>query len=79
MDLASVSCRLITLFPATFVEEAVFSPSYIFGTFVKKKKKKGEHSCVGSYPGPLFCSTGLHVRFCVSTLMFLLLLLCNIV
>jgi hypothetical protein len=40
MDLASVSCRLITLFPATFVEEAVFSPSYIFGTFVKKKKKK---------------------------------------
>jgi hypothetical protein len=23
------------VFPATFVEEAIFSPSYVFGTFVK--------------------------------------------
>jgi hypothetical protein len=36
MDLVSVSCRQ-PLFPATFVEETVFSPSYIFGTFVKNK------------------------------------------
>jgi hypothetical protein len=36
MDLVSVFCRQI-LFPATFVEEAVFSPLYVFGTFVKKK------------------------------------------
>jgi hypothetical protein len=35
MDLVSVFCRQITTFPATFVEEAVFSPSYAFGTFVK--------------------------------------------
>jgi hypothetical protein len=33
---------------------------------------------MGSYPGPLFCSTGLHVCFCDSTMLFLLLLLCNI-
>jgi hypothetical protein len=25
------------LFPVTFVEEAVFSPWYVFGTFVKNK------------------------------------------
>jgi hypothetical protein len=30
-------CRQITTFPATFVEEAVFSPQYIFGAFVKNK------------------------------------------
>jgi hypothetical protein len=35
--------------------------------------------CVDSYPGVLFCSTGLHVCFGVSTMLFLLLLLCNIV
>jgi hypothetical protein len=34
---------------------------------------------VSSYLGPLFCSTGLHVCFCASTMLFLLLLLCNIV
>jgi hypothetical protein len=33
MDLVSVSW--VTTFPATFVEEAVFSPSFIFGTIVK--------------------------------------------
>jgi hypothetical protein len=27
----------VSLFPATFVEEAVFSPLYIFGAFVKNK------------------------------------------
>jgi hypothetical protein len=34
---------------------------------------------VDSYPGALFCSTGLHVCFCVSTMLFLFLLLCNVV
>jgi hypothetical protein len=29
--------RQLPLFPATFVEEAAFSPSYIFGTFVKNE------------------------------------------
>jgi hypothetical protein len=37
MDLVLVFCRQITTFPATFVEEAVFSPSYVFGAFVKNK------------------------------------------
>jgi hypothetical protein len=36
MDLVSVFCRY-PVFSATFVEEAVFSPSYIFGTFVKNE------------------------------------------
>jgi hypothetical protein len=36
MDLVSVFCRK-ALFPATFIEKAVFSPSYIFGDFVKNK------------------------------------------
>jgi hypothetical protein len=35
MDLVSVFCKQKTLFPATFVEEAVFSPLYVFGSFVK--------------------------------------------
>jgi hypothetical protein len=37
MDLVSVFCRQIFSFPATFVEEAVFSPWYIFGGFVKNQ------------------------------------------
>jgi hypothetical protein len=37
MDLVSVFCRWVTTFPATFLEEAVLSPSYIFGAFVKNK------------------------------------------
>jgi hypothetical protein len=58
------------VFPETFVEDAVFSPSYVFGAFVKKL---GEHSCVDSYLYLLFCSTGLHICFCVSTILYLLL------
>jgi hypothetical protein len=50
--------------------------SMCFGPFVKKKK--GAHSCVDSYLGPLFCSTGLHIYFCASAMLFLLLWLCNI-
>jgi hypothetical protein len=37
MDLVSVFCRQIFSLPATFVEEAFFSPLYVFGTFVKNK------------------------------------------
>jgi hypothetical protein len=37
MGLVSVFCRRKPLFPATFVEEAFFSPLYVFGTFVKNK------------------------------------------
>jgi hypothetical protein len=50
MDLISVFLQADNhFFPAIFVEEAVFSPSYVFGDFVKKKKSG--HSCVDSYPG----------------------------
>jgi hypothetical protein len=36
MDLVSVFLQADKpLFPETFVEEAVFSPLYVFGTFVK--------------------------------------------
>jgi hypothetical protein len=34
---------------------------------------------VDSYPGPLFCSSGLHICFCANTMLFLLLFLYNIV
>jgi hypothetical protein len=34
-DLVSVFCRQIPVFPETFVEEAVISPWYVFGIFVK--------------------------------------------
>jgi hypothetical protein len=38
VDLVSVFCRWLTTFPSNIrVEEAVFSPSYIFGTFVKNE------------------------------------------
>jgi hypothetical protein len=37
MDLVSVFTNRKPLFPATFVEEAVFSPLYVFGIFVKNK------------------------------------------
>jgi hypothetical protein len=37
MDLVSVFCRQITTFPKNIVEEAVFSPLYIFGAVVKNE------------------------------------------
>jgi hypothetical protein len=37
MDLVSVFCRQIITVPTTFVGEAVFSPSCVFGDFVKNK------------------------------------------
>jgi hypothetical protein len=35
MDPVSVFCSRYPVFPATFVEEAVFSPLYVFDNFVK--------------------------------------------
>jgi hypothetical protein len=37
MALLSVFCMQISTFPATFVKEAIFSPSYVLGTFVKNQ------------------------------------------
>jgi hypothetical protein len=36
-DLVSVFYMWIAIFPALFVEEAVFSPSYVLDTFVKTR------------------------------------------
>jgi hypothetical protein len=37
MDLVLVSACRYPVFPATFVEEVVFSPLYVFGTFDKNQ------------------------------------------
>jgi hypothetical protein len=37
IDLVSVFCMQISSFPSNIVEEAVFSPSYDFGFFVKNQ------------------------------------------
>jgi hypothetical protein len=37
MDQFQFSSSRYSVFPATFVEEAVFSPLYVFGAFVKNK------------------------------------------
>jgi hypothetical protein len=47
--------------------------------FWQSCQKWGGYSCVDSYLDLLFCSTGLHVCFYASTMLFLLLLLCNVV
>jgi hypothetical protein len=39
--------------------------------------KYGGYSCVDSYLGHLFCSTGLHICFCASSMLLLLLWLCS--
>jgi hypothetical protein len=76
MDRVSVSCRWITTFPNNIGwRGCLFSIIY----FWLLCQKWGGYSCMDSYPGPLFCSTGLYVCFCSRTMLFLLLLLCNIV
>jgi hypothetical protein len=76
MDLVSVSCRRVTTFPSNICwRECLFSIIYIWPLC----QKWGGYTCVDSYLDLLFCSTDLHVCFCASTMLFLLLLLCNIV
>jgi hypothetical protein len=53
--------------------------SFLHRMFWHLCQKWGGYRCVCSYPGPVFCSTGLQVCFCASTMLILLLLLCNIV
>jgi hypothetical protein len=36
--------------------------------------KWGGYSCVDSNPHPLFCSTGLHICFCASTMLFFIVI-----
>uniref|UniRef100_A0A8C0WKI6 NACHT, LRR and PYD domains-containing protein 3 n=1 Tax=Castor canadensis TaxID=51338 RepID=A0A8C0WKI6_CASCN len=63
----------ILFFISISAEKEIIFRDKLFG------KCEWDYSRKGSYPGPLFCSTGLHVCFCASTMLFLLLLLCNIV
>jgi hypothetical protein len=37
MNLVSIFYMQISVFPATFVKEAVISPSYVLGAFVKNQ------------------------------------------
>jgi hypothetical protein len=51
-------CRRITTFPNNICwRGCLFSILYFYSLC----QKWGGHSCVDSYLGPLFCSTGLHV------------------
>jgi hypothetical protein len=74
MDVVSISVCKYPVFPATFVEEAVFSPLYVFGTFVKNQVDVAAwiHTLV-------FYSTGLHISICATTMLFLLLWLCSLI
>jgi hypothetical protein len=62
----SVFYTWILTFSTSFVEEAAFSPAYGFGAFVKTQ--------MAVPMWVYFCSSGLHVCFCASTKLFLLLL-----
>jgi hypothetical protein len=61
-------CRY-PVFPAALVEESIFS----IVCFWHLCQKSGGNSYVDSYLGFLFCFTVLHVCFCASTMLFLLL------
>jgi hypothetical protein len=54
-----------SVFPAPFIEEAVFSPAHILGTFVKN-----EMAVVAYISVRVFYSIGLHDCFCASTMLF---------
>jgi hypothetical protein len=47
--------------------------SFLHHMFLVPCQKLGGCTCNNSYLGPLFCSTGLHICFCASTMLFLLL------
>jgi hypothetical protein len=70
MDLILVFCIRYPVFSATVVEEAVFSPSYVSGNFLKN------HVVVSSWIHIWVfysVSTGLHIGFCASSMLLLLL------
>jgi hypothetical protein len=76
MDLVSVFCRQTSSFSAPFVEEAVFSPSYIFDDFVESQvgKMVWIHIWVLYSVSVVFISVFVPVPCC-----FLLQSLCSIV
>jgi hypothetical protein len=62
-------------FPQCHLLIKLFFLQHVLGSIVKNQMM----SCVDSYLGCLFCSTGLHVCFCASTMQILLLWFCSIV
>jgi hypothetical protein len=74
MDLVSVFCGKITLFPETFVEEAVYSPLYVFDVFVKNKLGIAVWIYIWVlYSVPLVSINFLFAFVFASTMLFLLL------
>jgi hypothetical protein len=63
------------LFSQQNLLEVVIFTSNVYDTL----SNLGKYSCVNLYPLLLFCSTGIHICFCGSTLLFLMLGLCSIV
>jgi hypothetical protein len=76
LGLVSIFCRQICSFPSNICWRGCLFSIICFWHLLQKS---GECSCVDSYLGFLFCPTGLHVSFCASTMLFLLLWLCSIV
>jgi hypothetical protein len=58
----------ISSFPATFVDEAVFSPSLCFWHLCQKS---GGRNYMDSYVGLSFCPTDFHIHFCASPAIFI--------
>jgi hypothetical protein len=76
MDLFSLFCRQISIFWSNICWRDCLFYITLFWHFCQKL---GGSSSVDSYLGLLFSSTGLHICFCDSTKLFLLLWLCSIV
>jgi hypothetical protein len=72
MDQVSVFNRQIPSFPSNICWGCLFS----IVCFWHLCQKLSGLSCMNSYLSLLFCFTGLHVCFCASTMLFLLLRLC---
>jgi hypothetical protein len=66
----------ISSFPNSICWRGCFASIICFWHFCQISS---ECSCMDSYLGLLFCSTGFHICFCASTMLFLLLWLCSIV
>jgi hypothetical protein len=76
MDLVSVFCRQKTSFPRNICWR---DHLFLIICFWNICWKKSGHSYMNSHPGHLLCSTGLHICFYASTMLFSLLWLCNTV
>jgi hypothetical protein len=76
MDLVSVFCKKLSSFPSNICWRGCLFSIICFWHLCQKLDQQ---SCMASYPGPLFCSTGLHICYCARNKLFLLLWICSIV